>query len=245
MSLELASFIKDLVAGNPLGSDPKSQGDDHLRLIKSVLQSQFSGFTEGIPITLTESVVNNLVQGGLKNDVVPAGNIDTGFLGKTQFVGITTGTTGTFPVGWAVGDVMLTVAYSATNSLQLYMGANSQLWYRTIAGSTVGPWHSALSNGAAQTWQNVGASRTFGTVYQNLTGRPIMVVVSAQTGASVQNRMEATVAGVNAGRASTSNYNGVNYSPIENCLSFIVPAGAFYSVTVLTTTSLIAWSELR
>jgi len=42
MPLESGSYISDLVASNPVGStDPKSQGDDHLRLIKSVLQTTF------------------------------------------------------------------------------------------------------------------------------------------------------------------------------------------------------------
>lgn len=41
MSLEDGSYISDLIATNPGGGDPKSQGDDHLRLIKSVLKQTF------------------------------------------------------------------------------------------------------------------------------------------------------------------------------------------------------------
>jgi len=37
MALETGTYIDDLDANNPPGSDPKSQGDDHLRLIKQVL----------------------------------------------------------------------------------------------------------------------------------------------------------------------------------------------------------------
>jgi hypothetical protein len=59
MGLEAGSYIKDLVPTNPQGTDPKSQGDDHLRLIKTVLATQFSGFTEGIPITVSESEINS------------------------------------------------------------------------------------------------------------------------------------------------------------------------------------------
>jgi len=64
MSLESANFIKQLVATNPEGTDPKSQGDDHLRMLKLVLQTQFSGFTEGIPITKTESQINAALYAG-------------------------------------------------------------------------------------------------------------------------------------------------------------------------------------
>lgn len=41
MALESATYINQLVASNPLGTDDVSQGDDHLRLIKEVLQSSF------------------------------------------------------------------------------------------------------------------------------------------------------------------------------------------------------------
>lgn len=44
MALETGTYINDLVTTNPVGvTDPKSQGDDHLRLIKSVLKNTFPG----------------------------------------------------------------------------------------------------------------------------------------------------------------------------------------------------------
>ncbi len=43
MGLESGTYIDDLVSSNPTGTDFESQGDDHLRLIKSVLQSTFPG----------------------------------------------------------------------------------------------------------------------------------------------------------------------------------------------------------
>ena len=59
MGLEAFTFIKNLTKTWPLGTDPKSEGDDHIRGIKTVLQNQFSGFTDGIPITLTETQINS------------------------------------------------------------------------------------------------------------------------------------------------------------------------------------------
>ena len=47
MGLESATFISDLVPTNPTGLDPRSEGDDHLRLIKEVLQNTFTGTGEG------------------------------------------------------------------------------------------------------------------------------------------------------------------------------------------------------
>jgi len=41
MALETATFISDLNASNPLSTDQKREGDDHLRLIKGVLKATF------------------------------------------------------------------------------------------------------------------------------------------------------------------------------------------------------------
>jgi hypothetical protein len=41
MGLETGTHINDLVATNPVSGDTKSQGDDHLRLIKAILQNTF------------------------------------------------------------------------------------------------------------------------------------------------------------------------------------------------------------
>lgn len=41
MSLEAANFVSELVATNPESDDDRSQGDDHLRLIKAILQGTF------------------------------------------------------------------------------------------------------------------------------------------------------------------------------------------------------------
>jgi hypothetical protein len=49
MSLETGTYVSDLVATNPAGTDPKSQGDDHLRLIKNALKNSFP--TINAPLT--------------------------------------------------------------------------------------------------------------------------------------------------------------------------------------------------
>lgn len=43
MGLEAATYIDDLVSSNPTSSDPVSAGDDHLRLIKTVLLASLGG----------------------------------------------------------------------------------------------------------------------------------------------------------------------------------------------------------
>jgi len=58
MSLEdltgTEKYIDDLTNTNPVASDPKSEGDDHIRGIKNVLKNSFSGVTGEVTSTHTE-----------------------------------------------------------------------------------------------------------------------------------------------------------------------------------------------
>lgn len=47
MGLESATYIGDLITTNPTSADFRSQGDDHLRLLKTVLKNSFPGLTAG------------------------------------------------------------------------------------------------------------------------------------------------------------------------------------------------------
>lgn len=51
MPLEAGTYISDLNAANPLGTDQKKQGDDHLRLIKAALQATFTNANGAITPT--------------------------------------------------------------------------------------------------------------------------------------------------------------------------------------------------
>jgi len=59
MALESGTYIKDLVDTNPPGTDAISQGDDHIRLIKSVLQNSF-------PSTNNAPIIPDITGNGLK-----------------------------------------------------------------------------------------------------------------------------------------------------------------------------------
>lgn len=55
MALETATYVGGLNSANPTATDPKSKGDDHLRLIKAVLLNAFAGFPGMIVVTGTEA----------------------------------------------------------------------------------------------------------------------------------------------------------------------------------------------
>ena len=54
MALETGTYISDLVSTNPTATDPKSQGDDHLRLIKSTIKTTFPNVSGAVTMTHTE-----------------------------------------------------------------------------------------------------------------------------------------------------------------------------------------------
>jgi hypothetical protein len=55
MALETGNYINDLVITNPTSTDPKSQGDDQIRLLKTVLKETLNGFTGAFLVTATDT----------------------------------------------------------------------------------------------------------------------------------------------------------------------------------------------
>jgi hypothetical protein len=71
MGLETGTYVDDLVATNPITTDTKSQGDDHLRLLKSILKATFpsaskafyfpTGLAKTASYTILASDMNTLI----------------------------------------------------------------------------------------------------------------------------------------------------------------------------------------
>ena len=53
MSLETAAWVMQLNSSNPTATDPVSEGDDHLRMVKTVLKNSF-------PSSSTAAIVPNV-----------------------------------------------------------------------------------------------------------------------------------------------------------------------------------------
>ncbi len=93
MGLETANYIPELVASNPVGAtDPKSEGDDHLRMLKVVLQSQFVNFQSTTvspkPVTLTEDQINDAALKSATNmfDGTNTFNVETQLAGNARLI---------------------------------------------------------------------------------------------------------------------------------------------------------------
>lgn len=109
MGLETGTYISDLVSSNPPGSDMRKQGDDHLRLIKAVLQATFPNATKPFqfPKILTKTA----------NYTVLSGDVNTTFL-VSSAAGIVTLTLPALVAGdaaWSIEIIKTDVALNALN----------------------------------------------------------------------------------------------------------------------------------
>ena len=74
MPVENAQFIGGLNSDNPLGTDPRSQGDNHIRLIKAVLKATFPTATGPVTFDFVKDV--NIITGGNFNTPQPYNIMD-------------------------------------------------------------------------------------------------------------------------------------------------------------------------
>ena len=92
--------------------------------------------------------------------------------------------------------------------------------------------------GLNQSWQDVSGSRTYDVTYQNFTGRPIQIVITAD--ATGPNRfLQASVDAVTWVNVCGIPENGVDWSTV----TAIIPHGHAYRV--LGSCAFFGWGELR
>ena len=93
--------------------------------------------------------------------------------------------------------------------------------------------------GVGQTWQDVSASRAFGTTYTNTTGRPIQVSLYVEATAANQTAsliVDTLTIGI-TGASGAANNGGYGQ------LMATIPSGSTYSV--VSTAAARGWKELR
>lgn len=94
MALEGATYISQLVPTNPDGGDDRSQGDDHIRLIKSAIKNTFPN-------------INNVVNA---TDEQLNAATETGVLCFPGMIVMWSGTIGTIPSGWKLCNGVGTIS---------------------------------------------------------------------------------------------------------------------------------------
>ena len=119
MGLETATYISGLVDTNPAGSDSITYGDDHLKLIKSVLKATLpygNAVMDGVKVGATTPT--SYAAGSLWYDTSGAGVLKVRNKANSAYEGVDTaaavvptgvitlwyGSIGTIPSGWALCD---------------------------------------------------------------------------------------------------------------------------------------------
>jgi len=119
MTVETASTIAELNANAPAGTEPVAQGNDHIQLIKGVLQTQFTGGSSGLasPVTVTAGEMNALAGSGIDGVTIQL---------QLQFI---------------ISSLNTTIRAPAGTRILLTSGAALPLWKRmgSIPGQTGRP----------------------------------------------------------------------------------------------------------
>ena len=138
MALETGTYINSLNPANPAGTDARSQGDDHIRLIKSTIVNTFPNINNAV--TVTDEQLNSI--GG------------AGVLAFPGMIVMWSGTVATIPAGWKLCNGVGTISTgapvpnlvgrfivgSATDSGSTYdigdTGGSANFTYSGITGET-------------------------------------------------------------------------------------------------------------
>ena len=141
MTVESATYIGDLNASYPAGTDAKSEGDDHLRLIKSVLKTTFPNINGAVSATDTDlsnvlPTTGGTLSGDLDLDNNDIGGIKTASF-EAEYDAGNSGTTKT--IDWNNGlKQKLTLTGNVTVSFTAPPGPSSGLVLKIVqaAGSS-------------------------------------------------------------------------------------------------------------
>lgn len=200
MSLETATYINQLNSSYPLGSDPISAGDDHIRLIKSAIKATFPNVTG--PVTLTQDQLNS---------PVPAGGIILWSGAKTAIPTgwyLCDGTNGTpnlqdkFVVGagnsYAVGATGGNASVTLTES---QLPSHTHSASSTFTGNALGSHsHGVTDPGHSHQYDSSGTSGGYPNARSSGGSTSYLSTFAATTGISVN----AASAGTPSGTVSTT-----------------------------------------
>lgn len=235
MGLESGSFIATLVSTNPVGAtDPKSQGDDHIRLIKKALQNSFPRISTTVEATPAEL---NFVVGATEGLVTLSAMIST----VKQSLSVITSTIGTaafYNTGISLSTIPVLGVKSATTMLaglveQSTSAENAAGTDNTVFPSVKGIREAFNATGTApvyacRAWVNFNGT---GTVAINASGN-VSSITDNGTGDYTVNFTTA-LPDANYALAGTAKYNGTDALSMR----VISISGAAALSSVMQTTS--------
>src|SRR3990172_5904442 len=82
MALETGTYISDLTVTNPTATDPRSEGDDHIRLLKTTIKNTFPNVNAAV--TPTDEELNFV--GGVTSAIQGQLNAKASLTGAETFI---------------------------------------------------------------------------------------------------------------------------------------------------------------
>jgi microcystin-dependent protein len=136
MGLEVAEFVGQLVSNWPLGTDRVREGDDHLRLLKRVLQNTFPNMNQAV--TATPAQLN-----ALPNDTSETLAAMSAHLVPRGVIQMWSGTNSTIPSGWALCNGQDVAGYGVVPDLRnkFILGSGD------VATGSTGGYNTATTSG--------------------------------------------------------------------------------------------------
>jgi hypothetical protein len=128
MTVETGTYISDLVITNPAGTAAKSEMDDHLRLIKSLIKNSFTGITGAMTATHTE--LNYMVGATTQPAMKDGSNLTTPATGDSST---------------KIATTAFVAAAAFSSSLPAISGSTTD--YFVTNNGTVGSWGYKLKTG--------------------------------------------------------------------------------------------------
>lgn len=177
MALETGSYISALVATNPTASDPKSQGDDHLRFVKAKILETFPSVTGAVTPTHTELNYVDGVTSAIQTQLdaltaakapiasptftgavtIPSGASIAGFapLASPTFTGTPTAPTAT--VGTSTTQIATTAFVAATGLSTALPGQSGNAGKFITTDGTNASWGDPFAPGTAMLFAQTAA----------------------------------------------------------------------------------------
>lgn len=244
MSLENPTYINGLIVTNPTSSDPVSQGDDHLKLIKSTLKNTFPNVTGAVTTTHTEINLLNDATNAANNNTLVKRNSSGAASFSAVYATTLTGTlssaaqTSVTSVG-ALNGGSITSGFGSINTGSSTISTTGSL----TAGSVTVDSVKINGNNIGHTSDSDLISLSSGAVFVNggFTAQNINTTGSISVTGTVDG---VDVAGLNTALSSGT----VSDSRIANILDKVYPVGSIYtSMTRSTSPASIfggAWSAI-
>ncbi len=171
MALETGTYISDLTITNPTSTDPKSQGDDHIRLLKSTVKATFPNVTGAVTATQAEL------------------NIIDGLTSSTAELNILDGVTSTAAElnildGVTASTAEINYIDGVTSAIQPQIDLKAPLVSPAFTGVPTAPTASPGASGTQLATVDFANALSFASVLPSQTGNAGKVIVTNGTTAS-------------------------------------------------------------